>query len=493
MALTLNTIPGQIITATPNYNVTTSLIEGASYNNVRIRANVYIDGVIKAVLEQPKGLADFAFFNILKAFCGRLNQAPHTVNPLTAPVLSSELLTAWTNHGAGFSTFTTSGRQISEAISAGAAVARSNDLGALAAGDIIIVGTEYDYTVNTGSQNPYMRLSDGSDVMETYTYSTAYGVVVNKIRMFMVTAAMATSYIEIGHASGSLSFDGTWTVKKIPAGDVYQLGKQCSYFKIGFQEFYEDANGATVDGTETKTNTLLFVPATFATGSLVNYIMYSGSSGKFLHDSIRYSTYFKLSIGMDIRILFVSDETYIALFGDVGTGDFTLSTDFNNCGYGFACITDTEMATVVTYLDLKMKALRNASYSAMSETIRLNILTKCHYDIKTVEFVGDLGLEVLMFKGQKTVFGVTEKEFYKNTSRVSLPYMSTKKKEIILRSLYENAYFVALLWQLINNVQEAWLLSTVSPYYTVIGITSDEITEYDQNKLIEYEIKAEYV
>jgi len=196
---------------------------------------------------------------------------------------------------------------------------------------------------------------------------------------------------------------------------------------------------------------------------------------------------------MDIRILFVSDETYIALFGDVGTGDFTLSTDFNNCGYGFACITDTEMATVVTYLDLKMKALRNASYSAMSETIRLNILTKCHYDIKTVEFVGDLGLEVLMFKGQKTVFGVTEKEFYKNTSRVSLPYMSTKKKEIILRSLYENAYFVALLWQLINNVQEAWLLSTVSPYYTVIGITSDEITEYDQNKLIEYEIKAEYV
>jgi len=163
MALTLNTIPGQIITATPNYNVTTSLIEGASYNNVRIRANVYIDGVIKAVLEQPKGLADFAFFNILKAFCGRLNQAPHTVNPLTAPVLSSELLTAWTNHGAGFSTFTTSGRQISEAISAGAAVARSNDLGALAAGDIIIVGTEYDYTVNTGSQNPYMRLSDGSD------------------------------------------------------------------------------------------------------------------------------------------------------------------------------------------------------------------------------------------------------------------------------------------------------------------------------------------
>jgi len=495
MSLTLNTYPANVVNNSPVYNVTTSLVEGSAFNNVRIRANVYVDGVIKAVLEQPKGLPLFDFFNVLKAFCGRLNQPPHTVNPLTAPSLTSELLTGWTNenYGSGFQTFTTSGREITTAISDGAAIARSNNLGALSVGDIIIVGSEHDYIVNTGSAQPYMRLSDGTNIIETYTYSTAYGITANKIRMFMVTQAMSASYIEIGHGTGSLSFAGTWTIKRI-AGDACQIGKQCSYYKIGFQEFYEDADGITVEGTETRTNTLLFVPAVLAGGEtlIANYIMNSGSGMKFLHDSIRNATWFKLGIGMDVRILFVSDETYIALFGDIGTGEFTLSSDFLNCGYGFACFTDTEMATITSYLDFKMKALRNTSYSAMSETLRLNMLTKCYYDIKTVEFVGNKGLEVLMFKGQKTSRGVVQKESYQTISKVNMPYLSVRKREMVLRSLYENPYFIDLLCQLINNTQEAWLFSTVSPYKSVIGVTSDEVLEYDQGRLIENSITIEY-
>jgi hypothetical protein len=63
MALTISTHPDEVITNAPEFTVTTSLTEGASYQNLRIRATIHIGGMAsaQAVLEQPKGMDDWDF------------------------------------------------------------------------------------------------------------------------------------------------------------------------------------------------------------------------------------------------------------------------------------------------------------------------------------------------------------------------------------------------------------------------------------------------
>lgn len=66
MALTVNTVPANI-DRSGAYNVTTSLVEDATHINLRVRADITVSAVIVATAEKPKGIADFDFFDILKA------------------------------------------------------------------------------------------------------------------------------------------------------------------------------------------------------------------------------------------------------------------------------------------------------------------------------------------------------------------------------------------------------------------------------------------
>ena len=77
MALTISTHPEDQITNAPDFTVTTSLTEGASYQNLRIRATIYIGGESEAVavLEQPKNLDDWDFLDLLRSFVGKADVA----------------------------------------------------------------------------------------------------------------------------------------------------------------------------------------------------------------------------------------------------------------------------------------------------------------------------------------------------------------------------------------------------------------------------------
>jgi hypothetical protein len=66
MALTVNTTPDNISNS-GKWNVTTDLVEDGTHVNLRLRADIIIDSVIVGTVEKPKGIADFDFFNILKA------------------------------------------------------------------------------------------------------------------------------------------------------------------------------------------------------------------------------------------------------------------------------------------------------------------------------------------------------------------------------------------------------------------------------------------
>ena len=491
MSLTVVSSPANVVTNIPSYNVTTDIVEGAGYNNVRIRANIYVDGIVKAVIEQPKGLADFDFYSTLKSFCGRLNVAPQQITPLIQPTYTAELLTGWTN--IDFTTFTTAGRAISAAVKAsGAGWAESNNLGALAVGDILVIGTEHDYALATATVAPYIATNDLMVVDNEYIVPA-----VSKIRFFMVSTAAATSKLTIGRPSGAQNWAGTWTVKLIPAASTSHKGYPAVYFKIGFSEYYENAAGTTVEGTESLQSTLLFIPA--VTDNLNetlsgNYLMvYNDNTKKFLNDSVRAGIQLYPGIKMDMRIMFVSEETYIKLMRVVTP----LSAKTNNMGWGFINANEVAYygaeyvlpgASAVLYLNAS-----RAADSTMSEALTITQSTKCHPKIKAVEFVGSHGLEVCLFKGSPTIKNLAEKEFYRNSNRINLPYLSDKKKEIILRSIYETDAYNEILWQLIESTQEIWLYDLLLPYYKIIGIKSTETTEYDQAQALINEITGEYV
>ena len=501
MSLTIVSSPANVVTNIPSYNVTTDIVEGAGYNNVRIRANIYVDGVVKAVLEQPKGLADFDFYNVLKAFCGRLNVAPRNATILKQPTVSTELLTGWTN--IDFTTFTTVIRVISEAIKAsGTGWAKSNDLGAMVVGDIIVVGTESTYAVTSGEQ-PYFYLTDLDGVVTGHEYVLNYA---NQIRFFMVTTTMTESQITIGRPSGAQNWLGGWTIKKIAAGSTAQIGQQAIYFKIGFSEYYEDATGTTIAGSETLTDCLLFIPSELLSGETfaTNYLMSGTGSKKFLHDSLRGGMKFKRLVGQEFRVMFASDETYIKAFLNTTIrGDVALSDALLNVGYGFFVVNElsvysgqyffnTDTANTTMFL----KSRRNVTENVMSEVLTVTQLTTCYPDLRAIEFVGRPGgLETIIFAGSPTIKNQVEKEYYKNTNRINIPYNNIRKKEIILRTINENASaaYVDIMWQLIESSRDVWMFQYLTPYYKIIGILSDEVTEYDRAELFTNEIRGEYV
>jgi hypothetical protein len=171
MALTINTHPDEVITNAPEFDVSTSLTEGASYQNLRIRATIYIGGEseAQAVLEQPKGMDDWDFFEVLKAFCGKCNEAVGGTAGYTKPTFGSELLTGWTNVLSGFETFTTSGREITSAIDSNASggLAGSNDLGAISVGEIYVVAIGTDY-VDSGAADELLYLN-GTNLSAPYS------------------------------------------------------------------------------------------------------------------------------------------------------------------------------------------------------------------------------------------------------------------------------------------------------------------------------------
>ena len=94
MALTINTHPAEVITNAPEFDVTTSLSEDPTHQNLRIRATVYQGGVSSpvAVLEQAKGLDDWDLFDLLKSLTGKCDIAVGASDALGGPTTPSQLL-----------------------------------------------------------------------------------------------------------------------------------------------------------------------------------------------------------------------------------------------------------------------------------------------------------------------------------------------------------------------------------------------------------------
>ena len=510
MALTINTHPGEVITNAPEFDVTTSLVEGASYQNLRIRATVYQGGESEAiaVLEQPKGLDDWDLSALLRSLTGKCNQAVGGSTALIGPGLSGELLTGWTNVAGLFETFTTSGRVITSAIDSNAsgAVAGSNDMRAGSAGDVYVVGVASDYS-DSSLADFVLKLVDalGGNVKAQNQYAglTLDKLTANHIYFLLLTEAEAATFIILQSAAGSNgNIAGTFTVNSI--SDF--KNNPGVYFSVKFEEVYENVSDVTTIGAESWSDTLLFMPVDVPVGeALSDYIM-KDTWAKFLTraekttaSSSSYKTVgnYKVGIGQEYRILGISTSPYLRLKATT-PALVPSETDISGAGWFIVIIneniTPTFLASYAWY-NVLLSSCSDGWAAVLYNYVSLNVWQElnCYPDIKALAFVGDLGEETILFKGFQKKTGMPDKSFYKNSNRVRRVLRAYKKIIHMLRTLVESEITRGLLNEMAYSEKDVWMYdSDETAGYKDVTVITDKTDIEDGDRLIESEIEIEY-
>ena len=480
MSLTINTHPTKSVVNAPEFNITTSLTESATYNNLRIRATVYVGGKDSpvAVLEQPKGLSDWNFSDLLKTFVGRMDKAVGGSDFHVQPSLSSELLTSWTS--LNLSTFTTSGRSIISAINpllTGDSYAISNDLGSVSVGDVVIIGIEYDWT-DTGTNNVLLSFGTSAVILEELSYII---VGANKVYFHVVSVDNTTPTVRIGNTIGAVNFTATASIKTI--SDF--IGNPAVYFKVKYEEVYENSSGVTTIGADETTTSLLYVPVSIPIGETfnANYLL-AATNDKLLNESIRSGAKQLVGADMEHRVMYATDECYVRPYRNAGAGTAVL-----NCGYGFLIVNDT---TITANDAIKMAALRDTTTYIISETLTITLDTKCQKS-KVLSFKGDLGDEVFIFTGDDNKSYMTEKEFYKTNTGRRKPLSSKRQTQKILTTGYLQEDLRELLLQLIDTILPVWLFDgNAENDYRDVTVLTEDVNIINGEDLIENQILIEY-
>lgn len=273
MSITLTDPSGaasQIINSA-EYVAATNQAEDSTHKNVRVRAEIYVGGVKVAVTEQPKALTAFNFNELLRRYITPLR---YRGNSYYSPPATS-VLTGWTaDPGGSFSTFTTSGKNITAAVTTTAGYAKS-DVIAMAAGEL------YALVVHTQTQNSgdlYARLHDGTNAFDAILIPT--GDVYNTNRVYWFMAPAAGNYtIQVG-STGVADWEGEYDVMKMTALDTY--GRPLVHYWVNFTEYWEDGSDVTTAGTSSKSLVAGFIHSQPKYRTFSEFVLKTGSVGNFL-------------------------------------------------------------------------------------------------------------------------------------------------------------------------------------------------------------------
>jgi len=508
MALTISVHPAEVITNEPNFTVGTSLVESASIQNLRIRATIFIGGEDEpvAVFEQPDGLNSWTLFETLNSFCGKCDEDIGVADVHIGPTPGSELAASWTNQG--LTTFSASGREIVSAIQAAAtsAFCRSNiDLGNALPGDVFVIGLENDW-VDTGVNKALMYWSNNSTISAGDTQVSQYcGLSSGELKPNHIFFALmdedqltTTPYIGLGNADGEVNFAGTVTVHKLDINSGDLKGNPGVYFKVKFEEVYEDVDYETDIGAEAFSDTMLFIPAVVRPGEdFEDDFLMDGSSHNFLSRQGGDVGLYKYGIGMEARVMWCCVSAWVRAVTSVDAGT-NIENDIPNMGWGILAISDSGASTYNPDAEDETIAftLSSVVYGGgvlYSSSIILSCELKCFKSIKCLSFVGDLGEEFVLFRGLYSERGLADKSFYKDVNGMSRVLRATKKLRMKLRTLVEDGGVRWLLHQLTYTEKNVWLFNLAEPTgFKEVTVLDKEATIYDRNELIEEEIEIEY-
>jgi hypothetical protein len=434
MSLTVNTVPARIDSAA-TFNVTTSLVEDSTHVNLRVRADIYFEGVIKATIELPKGLADFDLSRILKPLVPGIKLARNSAAYYSCGSIGSNLITLITTKSGSWDTLTITDNTIDSAIEASSATvyAETNNI-AMTVGKIYVLFSN-DYGTS-GVNAPVFGLT-GDMVEET--------MVINKGILIMPKTS-GNKRIYVGGAAGQLNFSCTLECYEITSSKT-TVGSPLAIYSVVFTEVYETAAGVTTLGTPVPTKIYRYVPASV---TFTEYNMHDNAC-LFANLTLRNNaTKFFSSVHREYFLVFFTEYYGLELFYQRDSAGW-VHTQHPNCyeGWGVIYMNMGELFSgVVSFVSVYLKEV--SAPTTISETLVCYLDTTQNNDRVILEFTGSTGgKEYLSFEGKTDINYETVRDYYKAVSGARKPLeltgFSTHKMETLYKDMANTAYLKALL------------------------------------------------
>lgn len=268
---------------------------------------------------------------------------------------------------------------------------------------------------------------------------------------------------------------------------------------IKFEEVYENSSDVTTIGAESWSDCMLFMPISvragedFETDYLVDY-----SGHKFLSRGEDGDLLYKYGIGMELRTLYACVSPWVKADAINNKGT-EIITDIACAGWGMFIISDTSMPTypmdaAQTQVSILLSSINYGGaviYSGPFMTVLADL--GCYKDVKCLGFVGDLGEEVVVFRGLHSREGRSEKVFFRSVRRVKKVLKAYKYFRHKLRTLREPLGVRLLLHELTYTEEDVWLFDEdETAGYKEVTVIDDDVQITDRNELLESAIDIEY-
>ena len=501
MALTISSFPDLQQTNAPEFTVSTSLVEGSSYQNLRVRATLYVAGYNSgepvAVIEQPKGLNDWDFYEVLSSYIGREDTAVGGSTLLVQPTLGSQLISSWSNYNNSYDTFSSTSNQITSVIdgtNGGEAI--SNAI-TMAKGELYVVQLGSDFS-DTGTAPFWLALKSGGGGT-TYHRNTYAGLddtegtmgERNNYYFLLTDDTYLGTYITLEN-NGPCAGDGTISAYKVTDYNNHPV----VFFRVVFTEVYENATDVTTTGDVEEADTYMFVPVVTDPGETFNadFMFSSANTQKPLSRTINSGIKYTYGIGMELRVLFIHNlGISVQTVTSVGGGDTTGSVT-TSIGWSMLVINDntiTGLTSSTTTMTVNLVEGVNEDWDNGEFTLECELL--CNPNKKIITFTGDLGEEAIVFDGKETLVMQTEKTYYKKSDRTSRTLKSYRKAIHTLRLRYSNENINYLIHELMHTNLPVFMLDTdFTDNYREVGVITDNVVIKDGRDITENEIQLEY-
>jgi hypothetical protein len=500
MALTISAAPARQWYPESKFTITTSLVEGASYNNVRIRASIMVNGEIISIIEQPKGLDIFDFTNILKSYCGKFEYDFKSSTKIITPIAAStNLFTGvWVNVSSTFSTFSSASELLVSGTAGGSTSYCRSTAFSYTKGDIICLNFTEGSTI-PASINVYLHNSTSSltGYFEGVSVNTRFG---RDERMIYLSADVdiATAYIWISVPASGGSFNFTVRTFKVTAAQMNTYNNPVAYYRAYFSEYYEDSSGVTTIGSTTFWNTMLFVPMQIQPSSISSYLLKSNTS-LFCSESVgiqNVTKHFKYNKSYThIRVLALPTKGYTPDLRTSIDGAGFVSNTFYHAGW---FIVNIELESFLTPVNSKFIFFYQSESTQFSNEHEIELTSKCFPFPVQIDFKGKLGNEFIVLNGnRKKSIKNLEPEKYKNKYGVGIPISSQNVVSIEAQTNFQSEDYFNLLGELINTDKMPELIVENDTNYDFnycvpVQIDETEIITNSDESPINAEVKITY-
>lgn len=477
MAVTINSTPTAAISASALYDVSTSLVEDSSHFNVRLRASLYHEGVIRAVIEKPKGLQKFDFSEILSTLILGCLKERASGDAYECGSIGSQLLTSWASYSGTWTTLTTSANQITSAICTVSSVLQSNAV-TMAVGELYVL--HVPDLVSSGTNRPRVFLSTGG--------AAEVELFANRSYLLMPTSAGSIT-LRLGNVA-SQNFSGTFNLYQITT-DRETIGGMLAPYFVTFTEYYEDSSGVTQTGATATSKLFRFVKA--SSGITFSDYVLSGATSKFANLNFRAGAMQWYTVDpKEMRLTFFTEVCDLDLYQGKNGGALSLVTGLL-CpeGWGVVILDANSMASVTSQSQFRLND--GVSAAVVSEVLTILASSLCSSARAILEYVGFTGgEECLSFNGEKTGSFITSRSFYKNSRQVNKLIRATGVGRYRLQTQLSDMYLADYFTPLMLSETVRLLMPSVTEPIPVTVIADEAVTSSEDVFLNEIEIEYDY-